>query len=330
MKHNREFDAFLNDEVNLNQSRIDRLNGHVKAVSEFLSQNLDPYIKVERQGSYALHTMIKPVRERQEYDADILLFMRHQKGWQAQDYINAVYECFLGSGVYADKARRQTRCVMIDYAGDFHLDVVPCLVGDDGNLHICNRATNKFEPTDGTGYRDWFNERNSPTHGNLKRVTRLLKYLRDHKGNYTAPSILMTTLIGNTVDGGCNGETFKSLPDSLVAVSNRINDFLQAHPRMPHIANPVLPTENFTRKWDQSKYENFRKQFQVANDRINEAYAATETGESIAKWRQVFGDDFAKGRSANSGSGSSRAGTSRGTAAGAASVSVTPRRPYAR
>ena len=110
MKHNREFDAFLKDEVNLNQSRIDRLNGHVKAVSEFLSQNLDPYMKVERQGSYALRTMIKPVREHQEYDADILLFMQPQKGWQAQDYINAVYECFLGSGVYADKARRQTRC----------------------------------------------------------------------------------------------------------------------------------------------------------------------------------------------------------------------------
>ena len=329
MKHNREFDAFLKDEVNLNRTRIDRLNGHVKAVSEFLSQNLDSYIKVERQGSYALHTMIKPVREHQEYDADILLFMQPQKGWQARDYINALYKCLLGSGVYADKARRQTRCVMIDYAGDFHLDVVPCLVGGDGNLCICNHTANKFEPTDGTGYREWFNRRNSLTHGNLKRVTRLLKYLRDHKGNYTAPSILMTTLIGNTVVGSRDGETFKSLPDSLVAVSNRINDFLQANPRMPRIANPVLPYEDFTRKWDQRKYENFRKQFQAANDLINEADAATEPGASIAKWRKVFGDDFAKGRSTNRGGGS-RAGTSRGTAAGAASVAVTPQRPYAR
>ena len=327
MKHTQEFDVFLRDEVNLNQTRIDRLNGHVKAVSEFLSQHLDSYIKVERQGSYALRTMIKPVRDHQEYDADILLFMLPQKGWQAQDYINAVYECLLENGVYANKARRQTRCVMIDYAGDFHLDVVPCLAGSDGNLCICNRNTNEFEPTDGTGYREWFNERNRLTHGNLKRVTRLLKYLRDHKGNYTAPSILMTTLIGNTVHGGSDGETFKSLPDSLVAVSNRINDFLQANPRMPYIANPVLPSEDFTRKWDQRKYENFRKQFQVANDRINEAYAAVETGESIAKWRKVFGDDFAKGRSGGSGS---RAEISRGTAAATASVAVTPRKPYTR
>lgn len=329
MKHTPEFEAFLKDEVNLNQSRIDRLNGHVKAVSEFLAQNLDSYIKVERQGSYALRTMIKPVREHQEYDADILLFMEHQQGWQARDYINALSNCLGKSGVYADKARRKTRCVMIDYAGDFHLDVVPCLAGNDGNLYICNHKTNQFEPTDGTGYREWFNECNSLTHGNLKRVTRLLKYLRDHKGNYTAPSVLLTTLVGNTVQSSYDSETFKSLPDALKTVSNHINDFLQANPWMPQIANPALPSEDFTRKWDQQKYENFRKQFQAANGRINEAYAAIESGDSIAKWRKVFGDDFAKGRNADGGN-SSWTTVSRSAGASTASVAVTPPKPYAR
>lgn len=329
MKHTPEFEAFLKDEVNLNQSRIDRLNGHVKAVSEFLSRNLDAYIKVERQGSYALRTMIKPVREHQEYDADILLFMKRQQGWQARDYINALHRCLLDNGNYADKTHRKTRCVMVDYAGDFHLDIVPCIAGNAGNLYICNHQTNQFEPTDGTGYRDWFNERNRLTHGNLKRVARLFKYLRDHKGNYTAPSILMTTLVGNTVSGNRDGEHFKSLPDALHTVSNRINDFLQAHPRMPQIANPVLPSEDFTRKWDQQKYENFRKQFQAATDRINEAMSANEPGESIAKWRKVFGDDFAKGRNAGGGNGS-RTAVSRSSGASAASVAVTPPKPYAR
>ena len=329
MKHNQIFDAFLKDEVNLNQTRIDRLNGHVKAVSEYLSQNLDSYSKVERQGSYALRTIIKPVRDKQEYDADILLFMHPQEGWAPQDYIDAVYCCLRQNGNYADKTHRETRCVMIDYAGDFHLDVVPCITGQDGKLCICNRKTNKFEPTDGTGFRDWFNGRNRLTHGNLKRVTRLLKYLRDHKGNYTVLSVLLTTLIGNTVNSNHDGETFKSLPDALKAVSNGINDFLQANPRMPSIANPVLPSEDFTRKWDQKKYENFRKQFQASNDRINEAYDATESGESIAKWQKVFGDRFGKGRNVKNGSSSQTAASS-STGAATTSVAVTPSRPYAR
>lgn len=298
MKHNAAFDAFLRDEVNLNQSRIDRLNGSTKAVSEFLSQKLDAFDKVERQGSYALRTMIKPVREHQEYDADTLLFMQPQEGWRARDYINDLHRCLLANRNYADKAHRQTRCVMIDYAGDFHLDIVPCIAGNGGKLYICNHHINQFEPTDGTGYRDWFNERSNITHGNLKGVTRLLKYLRDHKGNYTAPSILLTTLIGNTVPINYDGDDFKSLPDALQTVANRINDFLQANPRMPQIANPVLPDEDFTRKWDQQKYENFRRQFQFATNRINEAMAATEPGESIAKWQRLFGDGFGKRRNA--------------------------------
>ena len=90
MKHIEFFNNFFNDEVNLNPSRLDRLNDSVKAISEFLSINLDSYIKIERQGSYALRTIIKPVRENQEYDADILLYMEYMSG-HPRDYINALY-----------------------------------------------------------------------------------------------------------------------------------------------------------------------------------------------------------------------------------------------
>ena len=54
MKHTQFFNDFLDDEVNLNQSRLDRLNTSVKAVSEFLSQNLDSYRKVEPPGVICL------------------------------------------------------------------------------------------------------------------------------------------------------------------------------------------------------------------------------------------------------------------------------------
>ena len=115
-------------------------------------------------------------------------------------YIEDVYECLREHKQYQTLARRKTRCVKLDYAGDVHLDIVPCVSFDD-TQNICNRDTDEFEPTDGTGFRDWFNDKNRETSGNLKRVTRLLKYMRDHKGNFTAPSVLLTTLVGNTVDG---------------------------------------------------------------------------------------------------------------------------------
>ena len=327
MKHTPYFIDFLNDVVNLNQSRLDRLNGHVQAVTDFLKENLNSFIAVEPQGSYGLKTIIRPVNEGQEYDADIQLYMKHDPDREPKDYIEELHNCFLGSGTYKDKVDISTRCVCLDYAGDFHLDIVPCITKPDGSKWVCNNKTNKLERTDGTGYRDWFNDKTRITHGNLKRVTRLLKFLRDHKRNFTAKSILLTTLIGMIVYGEDDGENFKTIPDALKTVSNRINDFLQSHPTMPTITNPVLPEENFNRHWDQAKYENFRAKFATYNEKINEAFDATEHNDSVDKWRAVFGDDFGEKRDENDNNSSGN--NAKGTGAPAV-VAVKPRSPWAR
>ena len=324
MKHISFFEDFLRDVVNLNQSRLDRLDTSVNAVTDFLKVNLSSFMKVEPQGSYGLKTIIRPVKEGQEYDADIQLFMKYDKDKEPKDYINELYDCFRHNGTYRDKVHRRTRCVYLDYAGDFHLDVVPCITKPDGSKWVCNNKTNEFERTDGTGYRDWFNEKTRITHGNLKRVTRLLKFLRDHKGNFTAKSILLTTLIGMTVGGEDDGDYFKSVPDALKTVSNRINDFLQSNPSMPTITNPVLPEEDFNRHWDQAKYENFCDKFAIYNEKINEAFDASEHNDSVDKWRAIFGDDFGEKRDEDDSSGNSAKRTGF-----PAVVTVKPERPWA-
>jgi len=296
MKHIKYFEDFLSEEVNLNPTRLQRLDSSSSAVDTFLSGNLDLYEKTERQGSYGLKTIIKPVGTR-EYDADLLLYMTYDNDKNPKDYINDVYNCLKGNDNYKDKVHRRTRCVYIDYVGDFHLDLVPCITQYDcleqEEYYICNNKENKFELTDGTGYRDWFNEKTRITNGYLKLVTRLLKFLRDHKGNFSVKSILLTTLIGNSVYAVDEwGADFKDIPTSLKTISNRINSFLQANVFMPEICNPVLSTESFTRHWDQDKYRNFRDMFDLYNGKINEAFDAKDHNTSVKKWRELFGDNF--------------------------------------
>lgn len=293
MKHVKFFEDFLATEVNLNETRLERLNRGVSAVNEFLSQNLDSYKKTERQGSYALRTIIKPVNDH-EYDADILLFMEYVPYKEPKDYINELYNCLKANKNYEDNVHRRTRCVYIDYVGDFHLDIVPCITQGQ-NQYICNNKENAFEITDGTGYREWFNDKTRITNGNLKRVARLLKYLRDHKGNFSVKSILLTTLIGNNVyDYDRGGEAFNDIPTALKTISNRINAFLQDNVHMPEVCNPVLPTESFTRHWDQDKYSHFRKMFNIYDSKVNEACKATDHNTSVKKWRELFGEKFGK------------------------------------
>ena len=286
-----DFNEFLRDHVNLNPSRYERLKRSDKAVSEYLSQNLVGFKGTERQGSYALRTTIKPVKDTDEYDVDRLVYVEYDNAKGPKDYIDDVYRCLKANGNYADKVQRNTRCVTVNYAGEFKIDLVPCITYN-GKHFICNRKTNEYEETDGSGFRDWFNNKNRITNGNLKLVTRLLKYLRDHKKTFTAPSILLTTLIGNTVHDWEGDAEYKTIPDALLTVITRMNEFLQSHPTMPEIRNPALPSETFTRHWDQTKYSHFRDMISSYAARIEDAYRDEDEKSSVGKWRDLFGDGF--------------------------------------
>ena len=282
----------LEDQVALNQSRMDRLETAVGVVNDYLKEHLPGYQNMERQGSYALGTLIKPVDDNDEYDADIQIVMDLHPKWEPKDYVLAINRTLAGNKTYADKLSLKTRCVTVDYAGDFHLDVVP-LVTVEGNHYVCNRHDNQFEETDGNGYRDWFNEKNRITGGNLKRVVRLLKYLRDHKNVFTAKSILLTTLAGNMVRESDEGtEAVNTVAGTLVTILSRLSDYLQQHPNMPEIKNPVLPTENFNRHWDQRRYANFRNRIQSYAHTAQQAKAEPSAEKAIKLWRELFGDSF--------------------------------------
>ena len=305
--NSKEFQNFLRDKVDLNPSRLDRLNTSVQAVDSYLKDHLAGYQKMERQGSYALGTLIKPVSGDDEYDADMQVVMNPHPQWQPKDYIDEVYRALKRDPNYAGKVRRKTRCITIDYAGDFHLDVVPRVT--DGSKHyVCNHHDNKFEETDGNGYRDWFNEKNRITGDNLKRVVRLLKHLRDRKNNYTAKSILLTTLAGNAIRPSDEGtEVVSTFADTLVTVLTRMDEYLQQHPCMPQIKNPVLPTETFNRHWDQAKYRNFREKIHSHATIAKQARAKMSSENSVKIWHRLFGDDFGKGiDGGNSGQGNNQ------------------------
>jgi hypothetical protein len=162
---------------------------------------------------------------------------------------------------------------------------------------VCNRKDDAFEPTDGDGYAEWWHGRDALTGGHLKKVTRLLKYLRDVKETFSVKSVLLTTLIGeriSEIDPQLPGK-FTNVPTALKTVMRRLDDWLKERPHMPEVNNPTLDGESFTRDWTQDQYDEFREKIQQYREWIDEAYDEADRDESIRKWRRVFGDEFAKG-----------------------------------
>ena len=290
MIHQRAFSKFLSEEVDLSISRREDLDRRVRHIVSLL-RNLDSFQRFEKQGSYALGTMIRPLKNH-EYDADILLYMRPSPDKEPKTYIREVYRCLRMDNTLVDKVNLGTRNILVDYAGNFHLDLVPC-VSQYGQTFIFDRLKNIREVTDGTGYRDWLNEKDKISRGQVKRVTKLLKYLRDHKGNFEVKSILLTTLVGlHVYENEVGSPTYRDTPTALRAISNRIDAFLQSNLRLPAIRNPALRSETFDRRWSQEKYSQFRGMFHVYNNRINKAFDATNHATTVAHWRRLFGKNF--------------------------------------
>ncbi|MBI1880418.1 MAG: nucleotidyltransferase [Chloroflexi bacterium] len=283
MKHVQTFVDFMKDEVNLNQSRIDLLEKRLKTITNFLKESdllKDNFLETKPQGSYAHKTIIKPLPNK-EFDVDILVFLKEFEDWGPKDYINNIYYLFKNNETYEDMVYRRTRCIVINYSGDFHIDLVPC-IEIEGQYYIFNRKENEREKTDGEGYDNWFRNQNSIVGGKqLIKVTRLTKYLRDIKGTFSAKSILLTTLLGNQIYATENSSDFSDIPTSLKTIFNRLDTYLQASPYMPRVENPVLSGEYFDRLWDQEKYSNFRDKINLYTAKINSAYDEQNRNESI-------------------------------------------------
>lgn len=305
MKLVDQFKTFLSGEVNLNDTRMNQLGASVEAVQKAIkASSWEPKIlDFDAHGSWAHGTIIKPVTGG-EFDADLLVIVEPVEGWEAKDYVNKLGAFFDGHSIYKDKVHRYSHCVTIEYAGERRIDIAPCVKGRlwSNTYEVCNRTTNAFEITAALDYTDWVVGRNSVAGGNdLKKVTRLLKYLRDIKTNFTCPSFLFTTLVGMHIyDSDKDTAAFADTPTCLKTVMGRLDDYLQARPTVPDIRNPVLSSDIQSRLWDQTQYGNFREKINLYRTWIDEAFAEEDRDESIGKWQRVFGDSFAAGEAKES------------------------------
>lgn len=305
MKLLEHFRTFLNDHVNLNTSRIDLLESSIEAVQKAVTASEwgPEIIKFAPHGSWAHQTIIKPMAGK-EFDADLVVFVKPKSGWTAKDYVNKLASALRANGTYSDKLCCYSHCVTIEYAGERRIDVAPCVVDREyyGRYEVCNKTTDAFEASAPLAYTNWVIAKNSIAGGNdLKKVTRLLKYLRDIKGNFTCPSFLFTTLLGSRVqDNDRDTAAFSDLPTTLKTLVGRLDDWLQMNPYVPYLSNPVLPTESQSRVWDQTQYSNFRDKINLYRGWIDDAYNEQDRDESIGKWQRVFGDKFAAGEAKES------------------------------
>lgn len=303
MKFAADLESFLRAEVNINKSRLDALQSRVEAIESFVAgdDTFEPmFLDVIPAGSWAHRTIIKPVTANDEFDGDVLLYLKEEPEWDPRDYIENLYSAFRGSSTYKDKVSRMTRCVRVNYAGDMHVDVVPYLERYD-KQYITNRhepdGEGRFELSDPEGMTEWMDSRQRATAGTFVKVVRLVKYLRDYKNTFSCKSIILTTLLGETVneiEASFSPGLYSDLPTALNTTLDRLALALPA--TIPAVLDPAGTGENFTDRWrDEWNYSNFRRRVVDYAGKVERAYDEKDRERSIELWQEILGDRFRPG-----------------------------------
>ncbi len=301
MKLTDYFNVLLKDTVNLGQVKLDLLDSRVDSVYKALKaddQIGSLILGKTPQGSWAHRTIINPVGSN-EFDADFMLNMSENPDWadDPKQYIEAVYAALHQHSTYGNMPHsRKCRCVRLVYANSMHLDIVPHLNLADGREVIVNRDDNDWELTNPQGFTDWMKEKDALAKGNLRKVIRLMKYLRDHKNSFTGTrSILLTTLLGEQVTALhtlIDPNYYSDVPTALLHIINDLDAWLQARPTKPSIPDPSGSGVTFDHRWEQSTYSYFRDRIHAHAAEITEAYEEENKERSIELWQGIFGDGF--------------------------------------
>lgn len=294
MKLNNYFKAFLEDTVNLNQSRLDTLDQRVAAIMRTLEADTEIGSRIQghiRQGSWAHKTIIKPLNNH-EFDADVLLLLEEVPEWTERRYLSEVRGALRRSSTYENKVRKKNRCVRVGYANECHVDVVPHVHLSDGRQVIINYAEEKFEDTNPDGFTEWMKERDTLSRSNFRKVLRLLKYLRDYKQTFTVPSVILTMLVGERITALGANERYADVPTALKTMLTDLDAWLQIYPIMPVLEDPSCPGTYFNHRWNQEQYENFRDKVALYAAWATEAFEEPDKQKSLAAWQRIFGDKF--------------------------------------
>jgi len=296
------FDDFVR-RISLDDTRLRRVRSahnsvrkQLRSIDEVRSRMTGTYL----QGSYALHTPVRPLDEDTGFDVDVVLAADFTDDvgdrWNANAALGWLQEHVESVPLYEGKTHLKRCCVCIDYAGDLHLDIVPAHRPDstDGPIYVPCRGLvfGNWKPSDPKGYLAWFEAKKRES-DHLLHLVLLAKYWRNIQAD-SPNSMVLTTLVAQHApdDAASLGEalsiTFRSIAEQMDRESGLFMPF-----RVP---NPTMEDENLAADWDYFDQEAFCDALVRATDQADEALASTDEADTINLWNHsdLFDGRFPK------------------------------------
>lgn len=262
--------------LQLDKTRYDLMIQHYEAIKKWIEtdeQFFKPFkYELYPHGSVRIRTTVKPIGK-DEFDLDIALHLKMQSNIHTPEKIYSELRRRLSEhAIYKEKMELKNRCIRLNYAGDFHMDILPGVQEnnwDEDKLLVPDRLLGYWVSSNPRGYAKWFMNKanmvklsllekafraeNLPANDfenkkPLQRAVQLIKRYRDvyfqDDDTFKTSSIVLTTIAGLYY----NGE--ESIFLTVENIVNQIRLHTLHNSWRIKVLNPVNSDEDFTDKWE--------------------------------------------------------------------------------
>lgn len=275
-------------------------------------RNLPSFCELE-QGSYAMHTGVKP-EEDQEYDIDVALrFSATKSEVEPLVYKENICEILKNHTEYGAEIKKS--CVTVTYSKEgeakFHVDLVVYTYEDkndkDSQLYIAkgiDKESQKWEKADPKGLLDYIGDQieEENEREQFRRVVKYIKKWRNLKftnTGHTSPPSIGITLIALDNFKYCEDDDLSSLIHIVKAIVNKFNFVGWDGTRELYRIQWSLPTvlefeagNDVFEKMTNIQMTDFKdKTEKFKRDLISVQYEVDENIQ-YKKLNEIFGDDF--------------------------------------
>lgn len=213
-----------------------------------------------------------------EFDVDVICQMVVPDRLTQEAFVDILHGRLKERGIYT--LRRMNRCVRVQYANEFHIDITPAIRDEilgPQNIKVTDKEIGRWKESNPRDYAIWFHDKAKlapriiysdsvmmrtfasvdplpgPTLSRplLNRIIQLLKHHRNQtfKGDKKAPiSAIITTLATHSYAFHAIRE-HSSIIEFILQVVSDMPRFITKVEGEESVPNPANPLENFADKW---------------------------------------------------------------------------------
>ena len=277
-------------------------------------ENID--LRMYPHGSFRLKTTVKPLDEN-EYDLDFVVEIPDNLQMSPNTLYNHIYRILSNDGIHNDMVEKKSRCIRINYANDFHMDIMPGQsigVGTNEIIVPDKDLRGWYHHSNPIDYAEWFekqaktrivatyekalNEQAEPITDQeivarlepLRRSVQLVKRYRDIYCDATnsepVRSIVICTLMGEI------SSSYANEIDIIQDFCLYVNSLINLNKGRPFIVKNPVVDEVLTEKWEENtqNYYDFVDMMNALTEDMNKLASLDKGIEIGALMKEMFGE----------------------------------------